>query len=819
MAMGYELIVTEKPNAAKKLAEALADGKPIKENFKGVPFYKVTHGKHDIVVGCAVGHLFGLAEKEKKGFRYPVFDIEWVPVSDISKDAAFSQKYADALKKLAKGADSYTVACDYDVEGEVIGLNVIRYICHRNDARRMKFSTLTKDELIEAYEKASPHLDWGQAEAGETRHFLDYYYGINISRALTTAIKTAGMFKIMSTGRVQGPALKIIVDREKEIKAFKPVPYWEIELNADAKKEPITAWHKTGKFWKKPEAETVMKHVHGAKDATVMSVERRRFKQNPPCPFDLTTLQTEAYKCLGVSPKATLAIAQELYTEGLISYPRTSSQQLPPVIGFKKIMDHLAKQSRYAPLCHALLTKGTLHPNNGGKTDPAHPAIYPTGITPGKLEDREFKVYDLIVKRFLSTFGEAATRETMNVGIDVNKEPFAATGTRTVEKNWHTFYEPYVRLEETELPDVKEGEKLKVKKIEMHDRETQPPKRYTPSSIIRELEKRNLGTKSTRAEIIDTLFRRNYVLGEPITATDFGIRVIEVLEKYAPKIIDEELTKHFETDMESIRERQKKPEQVLSEARHVLLEILGDFKKKEKQVGEELRTTFTETRAAMTTIGPCPVCKKGEIVLRKGKFGRFAACNKYPDCKTTFKLPVSGLVEVSKDVCQHCGYPMVTMIRKAKRPQTVCINPDCPAKKIPFEEGKKCPKCTDGDLVLRKSVYGQFIACNKFPKCRYIEKRKKEDSEFPVKAPKGKVVKPKAAKHTKTEATPSVAKTTPSAEALPKEASSKALSIKLAVPKEIPGEAKQKKPAKPAKADQSNRSSTLPRKKAVKKSA
>ncbi len=739
--MGYELIITEKPNAAKKLAEALADGKPIKENFKGVPFYKVTHGKNDIVVGCAVGHLFGLAEKEKKGFRYPVFDIEWVPVADISKDAGFSQKYADTLKKITKGADSYTVACDYDVEGEVIGLNVIRYICHRNDARRMKFSTLTKDELIEAYEKASPHLDWGQAEAGETRHYLDYYYGINISRALTSAIKAAGMFKIMSTGRVQGPALKIIVDREKEIKAFKPVPYWEIELDAEAKKEPIIAWHKIGKFWKKPEAESVMKKVHGAKEATVMTVERRTFKQNPPHPFDLTTLQTESYKCLGISPKATLAIAQDLYTEGFISYPRTSSQQLPPAIGFKKIMDQLSKQSRYAPLCK-LLDGKKLQPYNGAKTDPAHPAIYPTGISPGHLEDREFKVYDLIVKRFLSTFGDPAVRETMNVEIHVNSEPFTATGTRTVEQHWHKLYEPYVRLEETELPDVKEGQKLLVKKIQMHDRETLPPKRYNPSSIIRELEKRNLGTKATRAEIVDTLFRRNYVLGEPITATDFGIRVIEVLEKHAPKIIDEELTRHFELDMESIRERKKKPEQVLSEAKHVLLEILGDFKKKEKAVGEELRKTFTETRAAMTTIGPCPVCKKGEIVLRKGKFGRFAACNKYPDCKTTFKLPLTGLVEVSKDVCQHCGYPMVTMIRKAKRPQTVCINPDCPAKKIPFEAGQKCPKCSEGELVLRKSVYGQFVACNKFPKCRYIVKKKKEDSEFPSKfkkpAKKGK---------------------------------------------------------------------------------
>lgn len=726
--MGYELIITEKPNAAKKLAESLADGKPIKESYQGVSYYKVTRGKQDIVVGCAVGHLFGLAEKEKKGFRYPVFDIEWVPVSEVNKDAAFSKKYADTLKKIAKGADSYTVACDYDVEGEVIGLNIVRYICHRNDARRMKFSTLTKEDLIEAYDKASAHLDWGQAEAGETRHFLDYYYGINISRALTSAIKTAGMFKILSTGRVQGPALKIIVDREKEIKAFKPVPFWEIELNGAAKKESIIAWHTAEKFWEKKPAEVVMKKVQGAKEGVVTSVERRTFKQNPPNPFDLTTLQTEAYRVFGISPKATLAIAQDLYTEGCISYPRTSSQQLPPAIGYKKVIEQLSRQKSYTPLCQMLLKQSKLQPYNGKKTDPAHPAIYPTGVTPKTLEDREAKIYDLIVKRFLATFGEQATRETMSVVIDVNKEPFKATGTRTVEACWHVLYAPYVRLEELQLPDVKEKDPIHIKNITMHDRETQPPKRYTPSSIIRELEKRNLGTKATRAEIVDTLFRRNYVLGEPITATDFGIRVLEILEKYAPKIVDEELTRNFELDMEAIRERKKKEAQVLHDAKDVLLEILGDFKKKEKTIGEELRATFSETRAAMTTLGPCHTCKTGEIVLRKGKFGRFAACNKYPECKTTFKLPATGLVEVTKDSCPTCTYPMILMIRKAKRPQQVCINPDCPAKVIPFTPGEKCPKCKEGELVLRKSVYGQFAACNKFPKCRYIVKRKKDES-------------------------------------------------------------------------------------------
>lgn len=722
----YELIIAEKPNASAMVAEALADGKPLKENFKGVPFYRVTHKGKDIVVGCAVGHLFGLAEKDKKpGFKYPVFDIEWIPTYEISKAAGFAKKYFMALKKLAKDASSFTVACDYDVEGEVIGLNIIRYICNRNEAKRMKFSTLTKPDLVEAYANASPHLDWGQAEAGETRHFLDFFYGINISRALTSAIKSTGMFKILSTGRVQGPALKIIVDREKEIKAFKPVPFWQIELDAMAKQNAIIAWHKEDKFWEKEKADAVMSKVKGEKKATVASVERNRFLQNPPHPFDLTSLQTEAYRCFGIRPKETLSIAQDLYTNGVISYPRTSSQQLPAALGLSKVISALSKQKLYSDLCKALLKKKDLTPNNGKKTDPAHPAIYPTGITPKALDARYAKIYDLIVKRFLSTFADPAKRETMIIEFAVKGEPFVAQGSRTIEPNWHMFYAPYVKLEEIELPAVEKGESVDVKKIKLHAKETQPPKRFTQSSIIKELERRGLGTKATRAEIVDTLYRRDYVTGESIGATDLGIHIIAILEKYAPKIVDEELTKYFEQEMDEIRERKTKKEKIIAEAKEVLIKILDDFKKKEKDIGEGLKTTFTETRAAMQTVGKCPACKDGTLVIKKGKFGRFVACDKYPECKTTFKLPLSGLVQVGEKICEHCKYPIIKMIRKGKRPQEVCINPDCPSKKVEITiEKKKCSKCGEGDMVLRKSVYGAFLACNKYPKCRNIEKIK-----------------------------------------------------------------------------------------------
>lgn len=741
----YELIICEKPTASKRIAEALADGKPIKENIKGVPYYKITHGKKDIIVACAVGHLYGLAEKEKKTWTFPIFDIKWKPAYEVNKGSEFSKKYLNVIKKLAKDADSFTIATDYDVEGEVIGLNIIRYACKQKDAHRMKFSTLTKPDLIEAYENKIPHLDWGQAEAGETRHFLDFYNGVSYSRALTSSIKTAGSFKVMSTGRVQGPALKIIVDREKEIKAFKPVPFWQVELQGKVNDGGIIAWHKQDKFWEKKGADKVMRKVKGEKKARIDKIEKKQFKQLPPVPFDLTTLQTEGYRCYKIQPKETLAIAQELYTSGFISYPRTSSQNLDPKIGFKKILSKLAKQKNYFELINNLLSRKTLKPNNGKKTDPAHPAIYPTGIEPNGLKDREEKIYDLIVKRFMATFAEHALRQTMTVDINCKEEIFIAKGTTTLEKGWHIFYEPYVKLEEEELPEVNKNDVVDVNKIKLHEKETQPPKRYTPASIIRGLEKRNLGTKATRSEIVDTLFKRGYVDGKAIQATELGIQTIDTLEKYCPKIVDESLTRHFEEELEKVRESKLKKEQILDEAKDAITKIIDEFKKHEKDIGTDLLKAQRETRAEMTTLGKCPKCKKGDLVIRKGKFGNFAACSLYPKCKTTHSLPNNALIKPAKKECEICSFPKVAAIKKGKQPQEVCLNPECKSKYVEGEAGKlakgiakgkiekACPSCKEGKLVLRKSIYGSFLGCDRYPKCKHTEKL--ENHKNPQKTP------------------------------------------------------------------------------------
>lgn len=730
--MTYELIITEKPNAAKMIAQALADGKAIKESINGVPYYKVTRGKKDIVIGCAVGHLYTVAEKEKS-FKYPVFELQWKANGEVLKND-FSKKYLTVLKKLAKNAKEYTVATDYDIEGEVIGLNIIKYVCKQNDASRMKFSTLTKPDLIFAYENKSKSLDWGQAYAGETRHFLDWMYGINLSRALTTAMKNAGMFKILSAGRVQGPALKLIVDKEKEIATFKPEPYWQISVKGALKETELEVWHEKDKFTEEQEAKNIVKKITG-KDGKVAKIQNSEFVQKPPVPFDLTTLQTEAYRLFGIKPKQTLDIAQDLYSSGYISYPRTSSQKLPN-INFRKLLEQLSKYEKNA---NELLKKQSLVPSEGKKTDPAHPAIYPTGIIP-KLTDRNAKIYDLIVKRFLACFGEDAKRETVTIYIDIESEKFLARGTRTRHPGWHTLYSPYVQLEDKEMPKCKNNDIFKNNEAIKHDKETQPPKRYTPASIIRELEKRNLGTKATRATIIDSLYERNYVKNESIEATELGMQTVEILTKYASEILDDKLTRHFELEMERIREKKLTEEKVLKEAEKALIKILEKFKKNEKSIGKELTETYRQHLETESFIGKCPKCSSGslKIMYSKKSKRKFIACDN-EDCKTIMNMPGYNVKSTDK-ICEQCRFPIVKVLA-GRNTRELCINPECPSKNTQdktvlkeikaIESGKteiKCPKCGE-PLMVRKSVYGQFLGCSKFPKCRYTEKIPKDDSE------------------------------------------------------------------------------------------
>jgi len=700
-----ELIITEKPQAALKIATALGDSKPIKQTKGKSVYYEITRKKKKIIVGCAVGHLYGLAEKVKtKWGTYPIFEIEWKPKYEIDKNAKYTKSYVTLLKQLGKEATEFTVATDYDLEGAVIGHNVITETLKKKDAKRMKFSTLTKDELEKSYEEASKHLEFPMINAGEARHYLDWFYGINITSALSTSVNVAtGRFKILSSGRVQSPTLKIIVDKEKEIKSFIPKTYWEIYLDGLHKKSQIIAKHKDDKIFDEKKKDLVMKNIKGQK-AFVKELKETKKIQNPPTPFDLTTLQIEAYRFLKINPKDVAKIAQDLYISGLISYPRTSSQKLPKSIGYEKILKGLARNPPYKKEATELLNKKTLKPTEGKKSDPAHPAIYPTGEK-GSLSGRNAKLYDLIVHRFLAVFGEPAKRLTVSAQIDVNKEIFTLVGTTTIEPGWHNLYGKYAKFKEVELPKMKEGDEIKVTKIYNEEKETQPPARYSQASIVKTMEKYNLGTKATRASILETLYDRGYIEGDQIQATELGIRIIETLKKYSPDMIDVKLTASFEKEMDKIQEGKEKKEVIIERAKKVLTEILKKFKINEQKIGEELTAATQETENKMRELGDCQECGKGKLIIISSKKTRkrFVACNAYPECKTTYGLPQQGLLKKEKEPCKHDGFPQIKVITKGKRPWILCLNPKCPGRED-WKSSKPAYKFPTTDQAEKKKV-------------------------------------------------------------------------------------------------------------------
>ena len=667
------LIITEKPNVAERIAKSIGNGSERTLSRNGVPYHQV----NDIFIAPTVGHIYGLREKIRGIWRYPVFDIEWIPSYEINKDSEFTKSYLDNIKFLAKKCDSFINACDYDIEGEVIAFNILRFACNvdplSDNVRRMKFSTLTTESIVDAY-KNLKKINKGMADAGLTRHILDWFWGINLSRALTLAVRRSRGYVTLSIGRVQGPTLKILATREIKIKAFKPEPYWQIEMISLTDEKRLSAFHFEDRIWEKEKADSIKNKC--GEIAVVEKIKRRKYEQKPPVPFDLTTLQTEAYKHLSIDPRRTLELAQELYTNAYISYPRTSSQQLPKGIDYAKIIRNLGLIKEYKESSDILLSRKKLKPHNGRKKDPAHPAIHPTGEIPKGLSEHAWKVYDLIARRFLATFGDPAFRETIEIELNNNSEIFIAKGTRTVEKGWHSLYGKYAKFEEQELHEVKKGEKLKVEDIIIHEKETKPPKRYTPASIIREMEKRNIGTKATRSRIVDILFKRGYVTGKALEVTPLGLNVVETMEKYCPLVLSEKLTRKFEREMEEIEKGRVSSEKVIEEGKETIIQISKKFKENESKIGEALAASVRSMKTAeKTSLGKCFRCD-GNLVMRRSKMGQFIGCDNYPKCTFTMSLPRGKIVVGGK--CKQCDYTILRVI--GKKSWSFCINPQCPSR-------------------------------------------------------------------------------------------------------------------------------------------
>ncbi len=679
--LSYILILTEKPTAARTIAKALAERKVVKHEENGATWYEIKRGKKKYVVAPAAGHLFTLKQKGK-GWDYPRFDVTWIPSFKASKTAKFSEKYYRVLEKLAKDAKDVIVATDYDDEGEVIGYNILRFMFGREDAKRMKFSTMTKEELEESF-KNMIRINKNLAEAGLTRHYMDWYFGINLTRALTNAVKRVGeRFRIISTGRVQGPTLYLLAKHEEKIKAFKPKPFWQIELEIRIGKDRFKAIYEKDKIWKKEEADKILSKTK-TKYAIVEEIKKRVVTQKPPKPYNTTSFVADVYRYFGYSPRDTMRIAEALYQAGYISYPRTASEKLPEDIGYRKILNSLSKIPRYKKLCDELLSKKELKPKEGKKKDPAHPAIYPTAQIPKKLGAKQQKVYDLIVHRFLATFGDPAKRESQKVILNVNGEKFVLSGIRTVEPGWTKLYGKYAAREETVLPELKPGDKIIIEKVNLLSKETQPPQRYSQGSIIKEMEARGLGTKATRPQILQILYNRGYLFGKSIEVTELGLNLAKILKKNVPDIVSEELTRKLEKETDAVEKGEKTREEVLREVRETIEKISKEFKKKELKIGKELTESVVKTYEKQSILGKCPKCGGTLKIFRMWKTGtRFVGCTNYKKgCDFSAPLPKEGLIIPTGKVCPHCGTPIVEVRRPGKRPFRMCLDPNCPTKK------------------------------------------------------------------------------------------------------------------------------------------
>ncbi len=603
------VVIAEKPKAAEKIALALGRGR--KHKLYGVPYWTIQN-KSQIVVAPAAGHLYGLTTN-KQGF--PVFDYYWDELHKFDPTAKHTKKFLSMLKKVVKGAHVYVNACDYDIEGSVIGYMIIKNLGDLKKAKRMVFSALTVSEIRKAWRNLKP-LDWEMIEAGLTRHELDWLWGINVSRALMRAYKrVTGRGISLSAGRVQSPTLRMAAEKEKELRLFVPLPYFTLSHYAIINGRRY-GLEPTLKFEKREDAMKSAKRV-----GRVVDIKEEVRSYRPPPPFNLPDLQVEAARIYGFSPAKTQSIAEDLYLDALISYPRTNSQKLPKDLDVSDILNSLARVGYYS-LVKALMkeTRGVLKAHEGPKTDPAHPAIYPTGNPPKGLDKDHMKIYDLIVRRFLATFSTAMRVKVVTVTIDAGIK-LKLRGRRLLWKGWALYY-PFVEVEEVELPPLSIGDSVKLQP-KVSQQATKAPEALTKTSIVKWMERVGIGTEATRARIVEILFKRGYLVmkGKKARCTDLGLAVAEVLENYFAEITSIELTRKFEKEMELIREGKKKREEVIKEAKKVLKELLSKYISNIDDAGLKLAI-------ALGAVKPPIKCKLCNLEAKEG-----GLCNYHLEAK------------------------------------------------------------------------------------------------------------------------------------------------------------------------------------------
>jgi DNA topoisomerase-1 len=716
-----ELIITEKDNAARRIAEILSEDSAEVDRRNGVNVYRWGDKR---VVGLS-GHVVGVDfPPEYSDWR----DVEPVELIDaeITKSAT-KENIVRTLRQLAGRADEAVIATDYDREGELIGKEAYEIIRDETDVpiKRVRFSSITEREVKDAFAEPDD-LDFDLAAAGEARQIIDLIWGAALTRFLSLSARQLGE-DFISVGRVQSPTLKLIVDREREIEAFEPDDYWELfaDLTEDSQSfEAQYFYDDDGKeaerVWDEDAAEDAHERLLAAKSATVTEVRRRTRTDDPPAPFN-TTAFISAAGSLGYSAQRAMSIAEELYTAGYVTYPRTDNTVYPEDLDPEELLGAFTDTGAFGEDAAGLLNLDEIEPTRGDEETTDHPPIHPTGELPNRseLDDDEWEVYELIVRRFFATVAEPATWEHLRVVADANGCQLKANGKRLVEPGYHAVY-PYSSASENFVPDVEEGAELAVSDVELAAKQTQPPRRYGQSRLIERMEDLGLGTKSTRHNTIEKLYDRGYIEQDPPRPTTLAKAVVEAAEEFADHVVSEEMTAELEADMAAIASGEATLDDVTEESREMLERVFEELHESREEVGDHLQQSLKADR----TLGPCPESDH-DLLIRQSRHGsHFVGCDGFPDCRYTLPLPSTGQPQVLDEECEEHGLRHVKML--AGRDTFVHGCPQCAADEADESEDEvigDCPECgadEGGDLAIKQLRNGsRLVGCTRYPDCEY----------------------------------------------------------------------------------------------------
>ncbi|GAA7314914.1 type I DNA topoisomerase [Helicobacter pylori] len=666
------------------------------------------------------GHVRDLS---KFALGIKIDETGFTPNYVVDKD---HKELVKQIIELSKKASITYIATDEDREGEAIGYHVACLIGGKLESYpRIVFHEITQNAILNAL-KTPRQIDMSKVNAQQARRFLDRIVGFKLSSLISSKIT-----KGLSAGRVQSAALKLVIDREREIKAFKPLTYFTLDALFEPHLEVQLISYKGNKLKAQElidekKAQEIKNELE-KESYTISSIVKKSKKSPTPPPFMTSTLQQSASSLLGFSPTKTMSIAQKLYegvttpqgVMGVITYMRTDSLNIAKEAleeARNKILKDYGKD--YLP------PKAKVYSRKNKNAQEAHEAIRPTSIVlePNALKDylkpEELKLYTLIYKRFLASQMQDALFESQSVVVACEKGEFKASGRKLL-------FDGYYKILGNEnkdklLPNLKENDPIKLEKLESNAHVTEPPARYSEASLIKVLESLGIGRPSTYAPTISLLQNRDYIKVEKkqISALESAFKVIEILEKHFEEIVDSKFSTSLEEELDNIAQNKADYQQVLKDFYYPFMDKIEAGKK-----------NIISQKVHEKTGQSCPKCG-GELVKKNSRYGEFIACNNYPKCKY-IKQTENANDEAEQELCEKCGGEMVQKFSR-NGAFLACNNyPECKntkslkntpnAKEI--IEGVKCPEC-GGDIALKRSRKGSFYGCNNYPKCNFLSNHK-----------------------------------------------------------------------------------------------